>query len=97
MNLPSIVRPREVSSKKPVSRFREVIPVNKRQHEQARDPRFDEKAGSFSEDLFKRSYSFLEEMRSEEKQLVVKEAHRTRNPERKAQLGHLLQQMVGIV
>lgn len=86
-------RPREVSSKKPVSRFREVIPANKRQREQSRDPRFDEKAGSFNEDLFKKSYSFLEEMRSEEKQLVEREARRTRNPERKTQLHHLLQQM----
>ena len=86
-----------MSSKKPVSRFREVIPANKRQREQSRDPRFDEKAGSFNEDLFKKSYSFLEEMRSEEKQLVEREARRTRNPERKTQLHHLLQQMVGSV
>ena len=93
----SLLRPREMSSKKPVSRFREVIAVNREQKEQLRDPRFDERAGNFNEDLFKKSYSFLEDMRSEEKQLVEREARRTKEPERKTQLQQLLQQMVGTI
>lgn len=85
-------RPQEVSSKKPVPRFREVVPVKK--HGEIRDPRFDERAGSFNESLFKKSYAFLGDMKKSEKQVVQKEARRARNPEKRAQLQTLIQQMV---
>ena len=85
-------RPQEVSSKKPVPRFREVVPVKK--HGEIRDPRFDERAGSFNESLFKKSYAFLGDMKKSEKQVVQKEARRARNPEKRALLQTLIQQMV---
>ena len=85
-------RPQEVSSKKPMPRFREVVPVKK--HGEIRDPRFDERAGSFNESLFKKSYAFLGDMKKSEKHVVQKEARRARNPEKKAQLQTLIQQMV---
>ena len=85
-------RPQEVSSKKPVPRFREVVPVKK--HGEIRDPRFDERAGSFNESLFKKSYAFLGDMKKSEKQVVQKEARRARNPEKRVQLKILIQQMV---
>lgn len=86
-------RPSEVSSKKPVPRFREVVPIPKQKAESS-DPRFDERAGKFNDDLFKKSFGFIEEMKSNEKKLVVKESRKTRDPERKKQLQKLLQQMV---
>eukprot|EP00250_Pteridium_aquilinum_P024696 c29465_g1_i1 orf=99-806(+) len=49
-------RPAEMSSKKPVSRFREVIQAPKRV---IRDPRFESLCGSYEESKFKTSYSFL--------------------------------------
>ena len=82
-----------MSSKKPVPIFREVISVQKEER-QAWDPRFDERSGKLNEDLFKKSYGFVDEMKKKEKHLVEKEVRKTRNPERKVQLQRLVQQMV---
>ncbi|BFI30883.1 ribosomal RNA-processing protein 36 [Marchantia polymorpha subsp. ruderalis] len=51
-------RPMEVTSKRPVGRFREVIQAPKRV---IRDPRFESLCGNFDESRFKTSYSFLYE------------------------------------
>jgi ribosomal RNA-processing protein 36 len=51
-------RPREMTSKRPVGRFREVLQLKKRK---TRDPRFDAASGKLNEDLFKKSYAFLDE------------------------------------
>ena len=91
--LTTITRPREISSKKPVSRFREVVPIEKKQDESC-DPRFDDRAGKFNDDLFKKSYSFIEEMKKNEKQLILKETKKSRNPGRRMKLQRLLQQIV---
>jgi ribosomal RNA-processing protein 36 len=64
--------------------------INKEQH----DPRFDERAGKLNKDLFKKSFSFVEEIKKDEKSLVVKEAKKTKDPEKKEKLKRLLQQMV---
>ncbi|KAK9805361.1 hypothetical protein WJX73_006577 [Symbiochloris irregularis] len=49
-------RPAEASSKRPVKRLREVVEGTSSTH---RDPRFDTMLGSFSDDKFKKRYSFL--------------------------------------
>ncbi|KAL2634803.1 hypothetical protein R1flu_006282 [Riccia fluitans] len=49
-------RPMEVTSKKPVGRFREVIQAPKRV---IRDPRFESLCGNFDENRFKSAYKFL--------------------------------------
>lgn len=36
-----------------------------------RDPRFDERSGTFNEDLFKKSYSFIEDVKEREKQVGI--------------------------
>lgn len=59
-----------------------------------RDPRFDDRAGNFNEDLFKKSFSFIEEMKKNEKELVIKEVKKTRNPERKNDLKKYIQKIV---
>ncbi|MCO5583824.1 hypothetical protein L7F22_037739 [Adiantum nelumboides] len=61
-------RPVELSSKKPVGRFREVIQAPKRV---VRDPRFENLCGSYEESKFKTSYKFLydEELPAEKKRL----------------------------
>ncbi|CAK9188636.1 unnamed protein product [Ilex paraguariensis] len=51
-------RPMEISSKKPVSRFREVIQVPK---QVVRDPRFESLCGNLDVDGFKKRYNFLYE------------------------------------
>ena len=62
--------------------------------QEARDPRFGEQSGRFHRDMFKKAYAFLEDVKEKEKRIVEREAHRTRNPERKSQLNRLLQKMV---
>ena len=86
-------RPSEVSSKKRVSKFREVVAIPKKNEEKC-DPRFDERAGKLNKDLFKKSFHFIEEMKKTEKQAVLKESRKTRNPNRKRKLQRLLKQMV---
>lgn len=90
-------RPREMSSKRPVSRFREVVPVAKDGQRVVRDPRFEETAGQLNTDLFKKSYAFVDELKRKEKQLIEREVHKTRSAGKKAQLQKLLLQMVRLL
>jgi ribosomal RNA-processing protein 36 len=83
-----------MSSKRPVSRFREVVPVAKDSRREIRDPRFEETAGQLNSDLFKKSYAFVDELKKKEKQLMEREVHKTRSAGKKAQLQKLLLQMV---
>ena len=69
------------------------MPIPKKKEESC-DPRFSETAGNFNNDLFKKSFGFVEEMKKNEKKLIQKEKRKTRNPERKHKLQKLLQQMV---
>ncbi|KAG9391104.1 Protein of unknown function DUF947 [Carpediemonas membranifera] len=55
--------PAEEGCGAPVSRFREVVPIQKRK---ARDPRFESTAGTFDEHLFRSSFGFLSEIRDKE-------------------------------
>lgn len=56
--------PAEMSSKVPVSRFRQVVAP---QHKApARDPRFDSLSGVYNPGLYKKAYGFLDDMRTEE-------------------------------
>mmetsp|Transcript_22496 Transcript_22496/g.29196 ORF Transcript_22496/g.29196 Transcript_22496/m.29196 type:complete len:356 (+) Transcript_22496:172-1239(+) len=51
-------RPMEMSSKVPVSRYREVVNVGPQR--KARDPRFEAVSGKFNYDLFRKTYDFLD-------------------------------------
>ncbi|KAJ2144907.1 rRNA biogenesis protein rrp36 [Coemansia sp. RSA 678] len=55
--------PTMMSSKRPVSRFRQVVDISK---SKTRDPRFDSLSGNFNEDLFEKSYEFLEDQQRDE-------------------------------
>ncbi len=55
--------PTEISSKKAVSRKREVVPVPKREF---RDPRFEPLSGFVNEAKIRAAYSFLDEYREDE-------------------------------
>ena len=80
-------------SHRPVSRFRHVVPVTKKA---ARDPRFGQRSGKFNETMFKKAYSFLDEVREKERKMAEKELRKTKDPERKSQLHRLIQKMVNI-
>ncbi|KAJ2158692.1 rRNA biogenesis protein rrp36 [Coemansia sp. RSA 552] len=55
--------PTMMSSKRAVGRFRQVVDMPAAK---TRDPRFDSLSGHFNEDLFEKSYGFLDEQRRQE-------------------------------
>ncbi|XP_011072158.1 ribosomal RNA processing protein 36 homolog [Sesamum indicum] len=72
-------RPMEMSSKKPVSRFREVIQVPKKV---VRDPRFESLCGNLDVDGFKKRYNFLyENILPAEKEELKKQMKKAKDPE----------------
>ncbi|XP_028396353.1 ribosomal RNA processing protein 36 homolog [Dendronephthya gigantea] len=83
-------RPREMSSKRPVSKFRSVVPVTKKA---PRDPRFDDISGKFNENMFEKAYSFLDNIKHQEMEQVQKEMKAEKDPTRKTKLRSLAQRM----
>lgn len=81
--------PQEVSSKRPVSRKREIIPVKKVQY---RDPRFDPLVTGQSvktkadEDHVRKAYAFLDEYRDDELRKLKGAIKKARTPAEKEQL-----------
>ncbi|EPX73004.1 DUF947 family rRNA processing protein [Schizosaccharomyces octosporus yFS286] len=86
--------PMEVSSKKPVTRFREVVSVPKKF---TRDPRFDSLSGNLNKEKVKNNYSFVFDYRKKEIELLREELKKCKDPERaetiKATLKSLLSKM----
>lgn len=97
--------PMEMSSKRPVSRKREILPVKKLQ---ARDPRFDplvaarSSAGigsahgngeQVSEDRARRAYAFLDEYRDDEMRQLKAAIKKAKNPADKEKLQRALMSM----
>ncbi|VDD90015.1 unnamed protein product [Enterobius vermicularis] len=62
-------RPREISSKKRVPKFRNILGNEKINKNIKYDPRFDERCGAFDEFLYRANYSFLDDIRREEKKV----------------------------
>jgi hypothetical protein len=60
----------------------------------SRDPRFDERSGKFNEDLFKKSYSFLDEYQKEEIQTLKATVAKIKDPEEKEALEVKLRKLV---
>ncbi|ORX45818.1 DUF947-domain-containing protein, partial [Piromyces finnis] len=83
-------RPMEISSKKPVSRYREVVEIKKKK---ARDPRFDNLSGKYNEDLFKKSYKFLAEMEENEMNMIQDKIKKTKNSIEKEKLMRVYQSL----
>merc|ERR1712002_1448453 len=79
-----------MSSKKQKGKPRNVVENVKRRH---RDPRFDNLSGTFNDDMFQKSYSFVDEMKKDELKMVKKQFKKARNKEEKSSLHKLLQRM----
>ncbi|KAJ0047957.1 hypothetical protein Pint_16049 [Pistacia integerrima] len=72
-------RPMEVSAKKPVSRFREVVQAPKKV---VRDPRFESLCGNLDVDGFRKRYDFLfENNLPAEKEELKKQLKKTNDPD----------------
>merc|ERR1719474_2637323 len=83
-------RPREMSSKKTVGRFREVVQVAKKER---RDPRFDPLCGEFNDKLFKESYQFVNEVKSKELVELKKQLRTEEDRERREEVKYLIQRI----
>lgn len=79
--------PTEVSSKKAVSRKREVVPVSKREF---RDPRFENMDGPVDESKIRRAYSFLDDYRDDEIKELKEAIKKTRDEDDKEKLKRTL-------
>ncbi|CAH8252086.1 unnamed protein product [Arabidopsis lyrata] len=72
-------RPMELSSKKPVSRYREVVQVPKKE---VRDPRFNQLGGTLDVEGFRKRYNFFfEDKLPVEREELKKKLKKTKNPE----------------
>ena len=84
-------RPREMSSKKQVGRFREVVSVSTEVKAPKRDPRFDPMCGEFSDKHFKDNYGFVNEYKVSDLKFLKKQLQEEEDPERKKQIQYLIQ------
>jgi ribosomal RNA-processing protein 36 len=82
--------PTELSSKKAVSRKREVVPVIKRQF---RDPRFEALGGPVDDGKVKAAYSFLSDYREDEMKELKEAIKKTKDEDAKERLKRALMSM----
>ncbi|KAJ3160711.1 hypothetical protein HDU86_000470 [Geranomyces michiganensis] len=82
--------PLEVTSKRAVTRKRDVVELPKNK---SRDPRFDPLAGKLNEGLFDSSYGFLRDYEQSEMEMLKKQIVTEKDPEVKAQMQETLTSM----
>nr|XP_009484722.1 PREDICTED: ribosomal RNA processing protein 36 homolog [Pelecanus crispus] len=83
--------PLEMSAKKPVPFLRQVVSVTKKVQ---RDPRFDDLSGEYKPEIFMKTYSFLDSIKKQEKEMIQKQLKKCRNVEQKEKLQQLLNRMI---
>ncbi|XP_076659784.1 ribosomal RNA processing protein 36 homolog [Halictus rubicundus] len=83
-------RPREMSARKPVSRFREIVHAKK---SIPRDPRFDSLCGTFNPKEFKKAYGFLSEVKETDIKKLKKELQETKDPKMIKKIKYLIQRL----
>ncbi|CAL8334175.1 unnamed protein product [Lota lota] len=83
-------RPIEVSSKRYVPFLREVVAVKKSVR---RDPRFDDLSGEYKPEIFEKTYRFINDIRSSEKEAVKKMLKTSQRSSKKEQLRSLVLRM----
>ncbi|XP_070172803.1 ribosomal RNA processing protein 36 homolog [Polyergus mexicanus] len=81
-------RPREMSAKKPISRFRELGLAKK---VVIRDPRFDSLCGTFDEKAFKHSYAFINDLRKNDLETLRNELKEATDLKTKKKIKYLIQ------
>ncbi|KAG9291755.1 hypothetical protein G9A89_012040 [Geosiphon pyriformis] len=83
-------RPMEITSKKPVGRFRQIVELSA---EKRRDPRFDNISGKLNQDLFEKSYHFLNDYKTSEIKAIQKEIKNEKDLNEKERLQKLLSKL----
>lgn len=84
--------PMEYSSKRrfPKGKPRVVVKSNK---PSTRDPRFSDLSGKYNEELFEKSYSFMQEIKDKEYESVKKRLRKTKDSDKKEELQRLKQKL----
>ncbi|DBA00965.1 TPA: hypothetical protein N0F65_006226 [Lagenidium giganteum] len=77
--------PLELTSKRAVGRFRQVVEVKKKKFI---DPRFDSMCGRLNEDLYNKSYAFLDEYKEQELAEMKRQLKMAKSKTRKEELKH---------
>lgn len=83
-------RPREMSAKIPVSKLNQIARIKKAV---SRDPRFDSLCGTFDEKAFKKSYSFISELREKDLDALRIELRSTEDPRTVRKIKYLIQRL----
>lgn len=83
-------RPMEVSAKRPVPFLRQIVTVKK---STLRDPRFDDLSGEYKSDIFEKTYSFINDIKNREKEVVKKKLKKTKSEKKKEKLQFLVKRM----
>lgn len=83
-------RPREMSAKKTVPRFREVIHVKKHV---PRDPRFDSLCGTFDPKQFKKDYGFLTDVKQNDLKKLKEQLKETSDSKMRKKIQYLVQRL----
>ncbi|XP_076165086.1 ribosomal RNA processing protein 36 homolog isoform X2 [Ptiloglossa arizonensis] len=83
-------RPREMSAKKPISRFKQVIQAKKNI---PRDPRFDTLCGTFNQKEFKKAYGFVTDMKKNDLQKLKEQLNETEDPKMIKKIKYLIQRL----
>jgi ribosomal RNA-processing protein 36 len=64
-------RPREMSSKRPVTTLRQVFSDKKVKKREVVDPRFEAAYGEYEPDFFRKNYAFINDIRKNEKEVAL--------------------------
>lgn len=86
-------RPREISSKVPITKRKRIDPIIPVQKNIPRDPRFDSLCGTFKEKAFHSAYKFVDDLREKEITVLKKKLKKEKNNEEKEKLKYLVQRM----
>ncbi|KAF4519075.1 hypothetical protein B566_EDAN001667 [Ephemera danica] len=86
-------RPREMSSKIPVSAGLSTLPSLPKKTRQTRDPRFDGLCGTFDPKVFRKAYRFVDDIRGQELETLREELKNETDSKRKADIAYIVQRM----
>jgi len=86
-------RPREMSSKKTVKRYRDVVGVSADNKNEKRDPRFDNMCGEFDEKIHRDAYKFVDDIKAKELTDLKKQLNEEDDPEQIKQIKYLIQRI----
>lgn len=87
-------RPRELSAKRQVPFLGAELRTERKKNAELRDPRFDERAGSYNVESFKKNYKFLTKIRDKEVGELKKKLDEVQDKEEKETIKHTMQRLI---